>query len=331
MAPSMCHYGAMNLTPYVDSLRREFLAAAEAAGKEVLGPAERLMAPLEASVRLTLLSALSAAADEISRELAPGAVDIRLRGRDPGFVVMAPPPETEFGPFPGIGSGFASGSRSGFDYGPGVGFDSGTRAGSGSGVGSDSDPGSGSDPGYGASAGVGFNSSTGIGAGVGFDTGIGTGEGTGSGGGVGFGTGSGDGSGSGSGFGCDSGNGSGSNSVTGTGCGVGINTGSGAGSGSGTDSGPGSGSGTGCGPGTGADSGPDPADPPPNEGQGTPARINFRPPGPLKARIEEAAGREGLSVNAWLVRAATVTLDAGDRRTARRAPSGQHSYTGWVR
>ncbi|GHH17921.1 hypothetical protein [Streptomyces lanatus] len=166
----------MNLTPYVDSLRREFLAAAEAVGMEVLGPAERLVAPLEASVRLTLLSALSAAADEISRELVPGAVDIRLRGGDPGFVVLAAPAEPEFGPL--------------FDIG---------------------------------------------------------------------------------------------------------------------------------------------AEPPAGDGQGTPARINFRPPGPLKARIEEAAGREGLSVNAWLVRAATITLDSGARRTARRAPSERQNYTGWVR
>ena len=34
--------------------------------------AERLTAPLESGVRLTLLEALSAAADEITRELAPG-------------------------------------------------------------------------------------------------------------------------------------------------------------------------------------------------------------------------------------------------------------------
>ncbi|MFF5483217.1 hypothetical protein ACFY5C_38710 [Streptomyces sp. NPDC012935] len=166
----------MNLTSYVDSLRREFLAAAEVVGTEVLGPAERLVAPLEASVRLTLLSVLSAAADEISRELVPGAVDIRLRGGEPGFVVLAPPAEPEVGAL--------------------------------------------------------------------VDTG---------------------------------------------------------------------------------------AEPPAGDGKGATARINFRPPGALKTRIEEAAGREGLSVNAWLVRAATTTLDGGSHRTARRAPSERQNHTGWVR
>ena len=42
---------------------------------------------------MTLLDALSAATDEITRELAPGSVELRLRGRDPSFVVTAPPAE----------------------------------------------------------------------------------------------------------------------------------------------------------------------------------------------------------------------------------------------
>ncbi|MFV2083259.1 hypothetical protein [Micromonospora sp. LOL_021] len=40
---------------------------------------------------MTLLDALSAAADEITRDLAPGSVELRLRGRDPHFVVTALP------------------------------------------------------------------------------------------------------------------------------------------------------------------------------------------------------------------------------------------------
>lgn len=47
--------------------------------------------PLDAAVRLTLLEALSAAAEEISAELAPGSVDVRLRGGKAGFVVTPPP------------------------------------------------------------------------------------------------------------------------------------------------------------------------------------------------------------------------------------------------
>ena len=67
----------MDLTPYVDQLRRELVASAEVGGDEARALAERLTAPLEASLRLALLSALSAAAEEITSQLAPG------RGRRP--------------------------------------------------------------------------------------------------------------------------------------------------------------------------------------------------------------------------------------------------------
>ncbi|OIJ68087.1 toxin-antitoxin system HicB family antitoxin [Streptomyces mangrovisoli] len=81
----------MDLTPYVDSLRRELAVAAEAGGEDARELAERLTAPLESATRLTLLNVLSAAMDEITRELAPGSVDVRLRGLDPDFVVTPPP------------------------------------------------------------------------------------------------------------------------------------------------------------------------------------------------------------------------------------------------
>ncbi|MGW3292301.1 toxin-antitoxin system HicB family antitoxin [Streptomyces sp. NPDC001002] len=81
----------MDLTPYVDSLRRELAVAAEAGGDEARELAERLTAPLESATRLTMLNVLSAAMDEITRDLAPGSVDVRLRGLDPDFVVTPPP------------------------------------------------------------------------------------------------------------------------------------------------------------------------------------------------------------------------------------------------
>ncbi|MFF4102560.1 hypothetical protein [Streptomyces sp. NPDC001903] len=83
----------MDLTPYVDNLRRELAVAAEAGGEDARKLAERLTAPLESATRLTMLNVLSAAMDEITRELAPGSVDVRLRGLDPDFVVMLPPAE----------------------------------------------------------------------------------------------------------------------------------------------------------------------------------------------------------------------------------------------
>ncbi|MFD9323252.1 toxin-antitoxin system HicB family antitoxin [Streptomyces sp. NPDC102259] len=81
----------MDLTPYVDTLRRELAVAAEAGGDEARELAERLTAPLESATRLTMLHVLSAATDEITRDLAPGSVDVRLRGLDPHFVVTLPP------------------------------------------------------------------------------------------------------------------------------------------------------------------------------------------------------------------------------------------------
>ena len=77
--------------PYVENLRRELAVAAEAGGPEARALAERLTGPLESAARLALLEALSAAAGEITRDLAPGSVDVVLRGGDPAFVVTPPP------------------------------------------------------------------------------------------------------------------------------------------------------------------------------------------------------------------------------------------------
>jgi hypothetical protein len=94
----------MDMSPYVENLRRELLLAGEAGGEDARALAERLTAPLESGVRLTLLEALSAAADEITRELAPGSVELRLRGGEPEFAVTPvpaePPPEAAEPPLP---------------------------------------------------------------------------------------------------------------------------------------------------------------------------------------------------------------------------------------
>ncbi|MEV5613563.1 hypothetical protein [Streptomyces sp. NPDC052225] len=172
----------MDLTPYVDTLRRELAVAAEAGGDEARELAERLTAPLESAARLTLLNVLSAAMDEITRELAPGSVDVRLRGLDPDFQVTLPPSDR----------GAPAESAAPADL-------------------------------HKASA--------------------------------------------------------------------------------------------------------------PVEGdEGGTARVNLRLPAHLKARAEEAASREGLSVNAWLVRAVSAAVDGGGRpRTPERTTSVGQSFTGWVR
>jgi len=183
----------MDLTAYTDSLRHQLLVAAQAGGEDARVLAERLTAPLDAATRLVLLDALSAAADEITRDLAPGSVELRLRAGEPSFVVSPPPPEAA--------------------------FDDTTDATDGSW----------------ATAGP-----------------------------------------------------------------------------------------NGRPPGSAA---------PPDSDEGSTSRINLRLRDSLKQQAEQAADREGLSVNAWLVRAVTAALEPDDRdRPPRgRSPRAGQRYTGWVR
>lgn len=83
----------MDLAPYVASLRSQLVVAA-GGSDEQREVAERLAASLEATTRLVLLEALSAAAGEITLELAPTSVEVRLRGRDPELVVTGAPEHT---------------------------------------------------------------------------------------------------------------------------------------------------------------------------------------------------------------------------------------------
>ncbi|MDA3625353.1 hypothetical protein [Saccharopolyspora oryzae] len=168
----------MDLTTYVDNLRHQLAVAAEASGEDARALAERLTAPMDSAVRLTLLDALSAAADEITRDLAPGSVDLRLRGGSPDFVVTLPPSDEDAH--------------------------------------------------------------------------------------------------------------------------------------------------------VEASSEPAPPQAPQDGDEGAMTRINLRLPEHLKVQIEAAANRDGLSANAWLVRAATAALEPSSRPT-RRAPRGAQRYTGWVR
>ena len=85
----------MELAPYVTDLQRQLVEAAESGSDDTRAVAERLAAGLDAAARLVLLDVLSAAAGEITRDLAPGAVDLRLRGREVEFVVTAPTAEPE--------------------------------------------------------------------------------------------------------------------------------------------------------------------------------------------------------------------------------------------
>jgi hypothetical protein len=99
----------MELARYVNTLREQLEVASAAGGEEARALAERLTAPLDAAVRLTLLDALSAAAAEITRDLAPGSVDLRLRSGEPEFVVT--PPSAEIGQAVEAGVGDARGAE----------------------------------------------------------------------------------------------------------------------------------------------------------------------------------------------------------------------------
>ena len=81
----------MDLEPYLADLRHQLVTVADPGGPEARDLADRLAASLESSFRLALLDALSLAAAEITQELAPGSVELRLRGRDPEFVVVVAP------------------------------------------------------------------------------------------------------------------------------------------------------------------------------------------------------------------------------------------------
>jgi hypothetical protein len=173
----------MDLTPHVEELRHQLLVAADAGGDDARELAARLTAPLDAALRLVLLDALTAAADEITREIAPGSVEVRLRGRDPELVVSPAPNDRLAG-----------------------------------------------------------------------DT-----------------------------------------------------------------------------PSAGVPSAPPPPTTEPDQDEGGTARITLRLPEQLKQRIEDAAGRENLSVNSWLVRTLAASVDPNERRTTSRNPSGGQHYTGWAR
>jgi hypothetical protein len=181
----------MDLAPHLDHLRGQLAVAAEAGGDDTREVAERLLAGLDAAFRLALQDALAAAAAEITADLAPGSVELRLRGRDLEFVVTAPPSER--------GASESADDARGPD---------------------DRDP-------WDAAAGA-----------------------------------------------------------------------------------------------TG-----------PGDDDDAIARINLRLPEQLKGRVERAAAADGLSVNAWLVRATTAALQRADpsRRPDRRVAQGSQRFTGWAR
>lgn len=77
----------MDITRLIEALREDLDRAAAVGGDEARAAADRLSLALEPALRLTLMEALSQAAAEIGDALPGVAIDVRLSGRDPLFVV----------------------------------------------------------------------------------------------------------------------------------------------------------------------------------------------------------------------------------------------------
>jgi predicted transcriptional regulator len=102
----------MELGSYVTDLQRQLVSAAENGSDDTRAVAERLAAGLDSAVRLVLLDVLSAAVGEITRDLAPGSVDLRLRGREVEFVVTTANVESEGDDVPAASADFDDASTS---------------------------------------------------------------------------------------------------------------------------------------------------------------------------------------------------------------------------
>jgi hypothetical protein len=90
---------------------------------------------------------------------------------------------------------------------------------------------------------------------------------------------------------------------------------------------PGMAPGPGMPPGPGVPPPPSPAGEEDSEADAPASRVTFRPPQPLKARLEQAAASEALSLNTYLVRALTAHLDQPDRTASSAHSAGRTS--GW--
>ena len=97
----------MDLTPFVDQLRRDLAAAADTGTDVVRTAAGQLAAALDPSARIVLLDALVSAADELTSS-SDVVVDVRLRGREVELALQhaaPPPPEPPPPPPPPAGPG----------------------------------------------------------------------------------------------------------------------------------------------------------------------------------------------------------------------------------
>src|SRR5690349_13361513 len=85
----------MDLSPYLDTVRQGVANAAALGDEATRQVADRLGSAVESSTRLALLRALSDAAAEVSAEVAPTSVELRMNGAEPELIVLVPAPAPE--------------------------------------------------------------------------------------------------------------------------------------------------------------------------------------------------------------------------------------------
>lgn len=82
----------MDISKHVETMRGGITNAATLADENTQEVARRLGTAVDSSARLALLGAISEAAGEISAELAPGSVEVRVVEGSPNFAVHLPQP-----------------------------------------------------------------------------------------------------------------------------------------------------------------------------------------------------------------------------------------------
>ncbi|MFN3865357.1 MAG: toxin-antitoxin system HicB family antitoxin [Demequina sp.] len=80
----------MDMARHSEQLRQQLEATAAASTPKAQETARQLATAVDPAARLMIVEALSEAAAEISREIAPASVDLRVRGTKVDFVVTAP-------------------------------------------------------------------------------------------------------------------------------------------------------------------------------------------------------------------------------------------------
>lgn len=80
----------MDIATHIEQLQHQLTVAAKAGSPAAQEAAEHLVVALDPAARLMATELLAAAADEVSQSLAPGSVDVRVRGQEATFVVKAP-------------------------------------------------------------------------------------------------------------------------------------------------------------------------------------------------------------------------------------------------